>query len=268
MLSKGKRGSDKVAFAPKGPLTLDFFQHIHLQLRNRPPQWQRIPWTHNKQIGKQFEIVCCFRPPDAGSDKIDFDSRWAKVQGGPLVVTIASNHCTQVYKSARAVQGNHCNQPWTGVISHPHHSGSLGHLGIKSNACLPPIFGAAPMRSNRTTPKVFNTTASLSFAKGYHRTTDTALVTIVMCKKNISTRANNFVSNQPVHSSPYILESTQCSWHLWCGTRVCDKMSEPAALAWHATVGLGWRHVSAVTLWSHLSRILVTSNCLLPLFGI
>ena len=239
-----------------------------MQLQNRPPQWQRLPWTHNKQIGKQFETVCCFWPPDAGSDKIVFDSWWAKVRGGPLVVTIASNHCTQVYKSARAVQGNHCNQPWTGVISHPHHSGSLGHLGIKSNACLPPIFGAAPMRSNRTTPKVFNTTASLSFAKGYHRTTDTALVTIVMCKKNISTRANNFVSNQPVHSSPYILESTQCSWHLWCGTRVCDKMSEPAALAWHATVGSGWRHVSAVTLWSHLSRILVTSNCLLPLFGI
>ena len=81
------------------------------------------------------------------------------------------------------MQGNHCNQPWTGVISHPHHSGSLGHLGIKSNACLPPIFGAAPMRSNRTTPKVFNTTVSLCFAKGYHRTTNTALVTIVMCRK-------------------------------------------------------------------------------------
>ena len=177
MLSKGRRDSDKLAFAPKVTLTFDFFQHIQLQLRNRPPQWQRIPWTHNKQIGEQFEIVGCFRPPDAGSDKIVFDSWWAKVRGGPLVVTIASNHCTQVYKSARAVQGNHCNQPWTGVISHPHHSGSLGHLGIKSNACLPPIFGAAPMRSNRTTPKVFNTTVSLCFAKAYHRTRNTALVT-------------------------------------------------------------------------------------------
>ena len=45
------------------------------------------------------------------------------------------------------------------------------------------------MRSNRTTPKAFNTTVSISFAKGYYRTTDTAVFTIEMCKKNISTRA-------------------------------------------------------------------------------
>ena len=201
MLSKGRRGPEKVAFAPKVPLTFDFyFGIIQLQLQNQPPQWQRIPWTHNKQIGKQFEIVCCFRPPDAGSDKIVFDSRWAKVRGGPLVVTIASNHCTQVYKSARAVQGNHCNQPWTGVISHPHHSGSLEHLGIKSNACLPPIFGAAPMRSNRTTPKVFNTTA-----KSYHRTTNTAMVTLVLFKRNIQ-EGKEFCLKSASSQFSYVLE--------------------------------------------------------------
>ena len=91
-------------------------------------------------------------------DKIDFGRRREPRWGVAALYWLAGlwSQYPSVQECTVTVQGNHCNHGWTGVIIQPHHSGSLGHLEIRTAACLRAFLGARPTGANMNTLEQFN----------------------------------------------------------------------------------------------------------------